>query len=127
MKRVLLISLLVIKGITLQAQTNNITITYQTQTNGVIEYAKNIGIYMPCPDVKTDNKTKKTTTAWHQTNMEWIKDYCTPTNFAIEKDYHTIFPQLANLPLDEQPYMPMSWRLTGENNETVLQFPYACR
>lgn len=120
MKRVLLISLLVIKGITLQAQTNNITITYQTQTNGVIEYAKNIGIYMPCPDVKTDNKTKKTTTAWHQTNMEWIKDYCTPTNFAIEKDYHTIFPQLANLPLDEQPYMPMSWRLTGENNETVL-------
>lgn len=121
MKRMLFMSLLVMAGISLQAQTHNISITYQTQpnANGVIEYAKNIGNFVACPDVKTDNATKKTTAVWHQTNMEWIKDYCQPAKFDIEKDYLKIFPEMADIPL-EQPYIPMSWRLTGENGETVL-------
>ena len=120
MKRTIVISLLVLTCFSLQAQTFEVTYTYQTQTSGVIEYAKNKGIFVACPDVKTDNKTKKTIATWHQTNMEWIKDYCTPTSFAIEKDYLKIFPEMADISLEGQPYMPMSWRLTGENGETVL-------
>ena len=120
MKRSIFISLLVLTALSLRAQTSNLSITYQTQANGVIEYAKNAGVFVSRPDVKTDNKTKKTTAVWHQTNMEWIKDYCTPTSFAVEKNYLELFPEIANMPLDEQPYIPMSWRLTGENGETVL-------
>lgn len=120
MKRNIITCLLVLTGITLQAQTNRVSLTYQTQTNEVIEYAKNVGIFVSLPDVKTDNKTKKTTAAWHQTNMEWIKDYCEPNDFIIEKDFLKLFPEIADMSLDGQPYQPMSWRLTGENDETVL-------
>lgn len=38
----------------------------------------------------------------------------------VEKDYLKIFPEVSQMPLDEQPYMPMSWKLSLENNETVL-------
>ena len=122
MKRMFFMNLLMLAGISLQAQTHNVSMTYQTQpnANGVIEYAKNIGNFVACPDVKTDNATQKTTAVWHQTNMEWIKDYCQPSKFDIEKDFLKIFPELANVLLDKQPYIPMSWRLTGENGETVL-------
>ena len=120
MKRTYIFSLLVLTGLTLQAQTNEVRLTYQTKTNGVIEYAKNIGNFVPRPDVKTDMNTKKTTATWKKTNMEWVKDYCQPSNFTIEKNYLQFFPELANMSFDEQPYMPMSWRLTGENGETVL-------
>ena len=120
MERTLFFCLLVLTYFSLKAQTNEITLTYLPSSGEVVEYAKSKGIIVPCPDVKTDNKTKKTTAAWHQTNMEWIKDYCKPTNFEIEKDYLKIFPEMADTPLDEQPYIAMSWRLTGENGETVL-------
>ncbi len=120
MERTFMISLMVLTYFSLQAQTNKMTITYQPQSNVEIEYAKNKGNFVTCPDVKTDNMTKKTTVEWHQTNMDWVKDYCTPSNFAIEKDYLSIFPELADVQLDDQPYLPMSWRLTGDNSETVL-------
>ncbi len=120
MKGMIFTSLLALTSLTLQAQTDQVTITYQARTDGAIEYAKSIGSFVPCPEVKTDDKTKKTTAKWHQTNMEWIKDYCSPTSFTIEKDYLKIFPEMANMQLDKQSYMPMSWRLTGENDETVL-------
>ena len=120
MKKILLFCLLVLSVFSLQAQTNDVTITYLPSSSAVIEYAKNVGVFVSIPDVKTDDKTKKTTAAWHQTNMEWIKDYCTPTNFTIEKDYMEIFPEIAKMSLDGQTFMPMSWRLTGENGETVL-------
>ena len=119
MKRIFIISLLAVTSLTLQAQTNTVNLIYQTRTDGVIEYAKSTS-FVPRPDVKTDSKTKKTTAAWQMTNMEWIKDYCEPTSFDIEKDYQKYFPDIAKISFDEQPYMPMSWRLTGENNETVL-------
>ena len=120
MKRIFLMSLLVMTGLTSQAQPNVLkgTLTYQSETTGVKEYAKSIGIFVPRPEVKTDKK--KTTAAWHMTNMEWIKDYCEPENVAIEKDVQKFFPEMINLPQDNQSYMPMSWRLTEENNETVL-------
>ena len=94
-----------VTGLTLQAQTH--------------EYAKRMGIFFSCPQVKKDPKTNKTTAKWYATNMAWIKDYCEVENVATEKDILKIFPELPNLPYDES-YVPMSWRLTSENNETVL-------
>ena len=105
MKRIILISLLAVTGLTLQAQTH--------------EYAKRMGIFFSRPQVKKDPKTNKTTAKWYATNMAWIKDYCEVENVATEKDILKIFPELPNLPYDES-YVPMSWRLTSENNETVL-------
>jgi hypothetical protein len=87
------------------------------------EYAKSVGALATLPDVKTVNGAggeKKTTAEWHVTNMEWIKDHCVVENAPIEKDYMSIFPEIANMALDEQPCVPMSWRLTEENNETVM-------
>ena len=105
MKRIILIGLLVVTGLTSQAQTH--------------EYAKRMGIFFSCPQVKKDPKTNKTTAKWYATNMAWIKDYCEVENVATEKDILKIFPELPNLP-DYGSYIPMSWRLTSENNETVL-------
>ena len=116
MKKVYLMSLLVMTGLTLQAQTNTISGTLQYQKDGVVEYAKSVGEFFPRPEVKTDKK--KTTAVWHGTNMDWVKDYCDAKNVAIEKDYQKIFPELVNMP--DQPYVPLSWRLTEENGETVL-------
>ncbi len=105
MKRIILISLLAVTGLTSQAQTH--------------EYAKRMGIFFSRPQIKKDQKTDKTTAKWYATNMAWIKDYCEVENVATEKDILKIFPELPNLPYDES-YIPMSWRLTRENGETVL-------
>ena len=120
MKRIFLISLLAMTGLTSQAQTSAISGTLLYQNNGVIEYAKSPGIFVSRPEVKKDMKSKKTTAVWHKTNMDWIKDYCEAKDVAIEKDYLKIFPEMANVPQDDHSYIPMSWRLTEENNETVL-------
>ncbi len=120
MKRIFLMSLLAMTGLTSQAQTNVISGTLQYQKNGVTEYAKSPGIFVARPEVKKSNKSNKTTAVWHKTNMEWIKDYCEAKNVAIEKDYLKIFPEMANMPQDDHSYIPMSWRLTEENHETVL-------
>ena len=116
MKKIFLMSLLVMTGLSLQAQTNTISGTLQYQKDGVVEYAKSVGEFFSRPEVKTDKK--KTTAVWHGTNMDWVKDYCDAKNVAIEKDYQKIFPELVNMP--DQPYVPLSWRLTEENGETVL-------
>ena len=117
-------SLLAMASFTLQAQPKafkvTATYTFQSETTGTKEYAKGAGIFVSRPEVKTDQKTKKTTAVWHKTNMDWIKDYCDAKNVAIEKDYLKIFPELTNVLQDAHSYMPMSWRLTEENNETVL-------
>ena len=122
MKKILLISLLSVTGLTSQAQPNVLkgTLTYQLEATGVKEYAKSVGTFVSRPEVKTDKQTGKTTAIWHKTNMDWIKDYCDAGNVAIEKDYLKIFPELTNGLLDVHSIMPMSWRLTEENNETVL-------
>ena len=125
MKRLYLISLIILTGLSAQAQTYTIngTLTYESSPRGVKEYAKSVGVLATLPDVKTVNGAggeKKTTAEWHVTNMEWIKDHCVVENAPIEKDYMSIFPEIANMALDEQPCVPMSWRLTEENNETVM-------
>ena len=96
MKKIFLTSLLAMTGIISQAQTNVLsgTLTYQSETTGVKEYAKGVGVFMSRPEVKTDKKSKKTTAAWHMTNMEWIKDYCEAKDVAIEKDYLKLFPAI---------------------------------
>ena len=101
------LSLLALSALVLQAQ-------------DVIELARSIGAFVPRPDVKTDKKSKKSTAEWPPTNNAWIKDFCEAKNVAVEKDYLNIFPEVANMPLDEQPYVPMSWRLTDEGGETVM-------
>lgn len=122
MKRWFLIGLLATTSLALQAQRYGVTLTYnpQYETSGVKEYAKSVGIFVARPKVSKDAHAKHSTAAWHMTNMEWIKDYCEAKNVAIEKDYLRIFPEVANMPLDDQPMIPMSWRLTEESNETVL-------
>ena len=122
MKRICLLSFLAMTSVALQAQPKGLKVnyTFQSETSGVNEYAKGMGIFVSRPEVKTDNETKKTTAAWHMTNMDWIKDYCEPKDVAIEKDILKIFPEMINVPQDAHSYMPMSWRLTEENNETVL-------
>ena len=125
MKRLYQIGLLILTGLSAQAQTYTIngTLTYESSPRGMKEYAKSVGALATLPDVKTMNDAggeKKTTAEWHVTNMEWIKDHCVVENAPIEKNYMGIFPEIANMALDEQPCVPMSWRLTEENNETVM-------
>lgn len=125
MKRLYQIGLLILTGLSVQAQTYTINgnLTYDSSSRGVKEYAKSVGALATLPDVKTVNGAggeKKTTAEWHVTNMEWIKDHCVVENAPIEKNYMGIFPEIANMALDEQPCVPMSWRLTEENNETVM-------
>ena len=125
MKRLYQIGLLILTGLSAQAQTYTIngTLTYESSPRGMKEYAKSVGALATLPDIKTVNGAggeKKTTAEWHVTNMEWIKDHCVVENAPIEKNYMGIFPEIANMALDEQPCVPMSWRLTEENHETVM-------
>ena len=124
MKRFLMISLLAMTGLTLQAQTKsyNLSVKYnfQLENSAVNEYAKGLGMYISRPQLKKDPQTNKTTAKWYATNNSWIKDYCEVENPPIEKDILKIFPEMINLPQGEHSYMPMSWRLTAEGNETVL-------
>ena len=121
MKRIFLISLLAMTGLTSEAQTSSISGNLQYHQNGVTEYAKSAGLFVARPEVKTDKQTNKTTAAWYMTNMAWIKDYCEVKDVSIEKDFLKIFPEIANFTQNDlNSVMPMSWRLTDENNETVL-------
>lgn len=118
MKRFIFFIILTLTALFLQAQTN-VSLTYDLQSDksGVKEYAKEVGVFFARPEVKTDKK--KTIAVWHGTNMDWIKDHCEVKNVAIEKDYLKYFPEMAGI-IEDQPYIPLSWRLTEENNETVL-------
>ena len=112
--------LLVSSAISAQPITANGTWRMDYQSGNERVLAKSVGVFMPRPDVVFDKKTKKTTAAWSVANFDWIKEYCGVIEPPVEKDYLTIFPEVSQMPLDEQPYMPMSWKLCLENNETVL-------
>ena len=120
MKKIFITSLLAMISLALQAQPNEVKLTYSQQADksGVKEYAKSVGMFVARPEVKTVKG--RSTAVWHMTNMDWIKDYCEAKGVTIEKDYLRIFPEMANMPLGDQPIIPMSWRLTEENSETVL-------
>ena len=112
--------LLVSSAISAQPITANGTWRMDYQSGNERVLAKSVGVFMPRPDVVFDKKTKKTTAAWSVANFDWIKEHCGVIEPPVEKDYLTIFPEVSQMPLDEQPYMPMSWKLCLENNETVL-------
>ena len=122
MRKILTIFLLALVCFAICAQPITATGTwrmdYQSGNERVL--AKSVGVFMPRPDVVIDKKTKKTTAAWNVANFDWIKEHCGVIEPPVEKDYLTIFPEVSKMPLDEQPYMPMSWKLSLENNETVL-------
>jgi len=85
-----------------------------------IVLAKNVGVFMPRPEAVVDKKTKKSTAVWGVANFDWIQEHCGEVEPPVEKDYLKIFPEVSQMPLNEQPYMPMSWKLSLENDETVL-------
>ena len=109
MKRIVTLSLMAITCLMMQAQEQNIRVL-----------ASSTGVFVPRPEITTDKKTKKTSAVWHSTNNDWIKDNCEAKNVTVVKDYQQLFPEVANMSLDDQPYMPMSWRLTAEGGETVM-------
>ena len=108
----------------------SIAMAAQPTTKGVVRMepkageeivlAKNVGVFLPRPEAVVDKKSKRSTAVWRVTCFEWIKDHCGLIEPPVEKDYLKIFPEVRQMPLDEQPYMPMSWKLCLENNETVL-------
>ena len=84
MKRIILISLLAVFGLTSQAQPH--------------EYAKRMGMFISSPQVKKDPKTNKTTAQWYDTNMAWVKDYCEVENVVTEKENLNILHEQHNSP-----------------------------
>ncbi len=93
--------------ISAQPKTFKGTLQMNTQTNSEIVLAKSLGDFMPRPNVVIDKITKKETAVWSVPNFDWIKEHCGVIEPPIEKDYLKLFPEVSDMPLDEQPYMPM--------------------
>ena len=85
MKKIFITSLLAMISLALQAQPNEVKLTYSQQADksGVKEYAKSVGMFVARPEVKTVKG--RSTAVWHMTNMDWIKDYCEAKGVTIEK------------------------------------------
>ena len=120
MKKFMFMTILAFMSIAMNAQPMTGTWRMEPKPGEEIVLAKNVGVFMPRPEAVVDKKTKKSTAVWGVANFDWIKEHCGVVEPPVEKDYLKIFPEVSQMPLDEQPYMPMSWRITLENNETVL-------
>ena len=110
MKRKITFSLFVLMGIAMQAQ----------EMNEVKVLAKSEGAWVSCPEAVTDKKTKKKVVEWRDTeNNSWHDDMGIIDDVPIFKDLSGLFRrELVSDPLSA--YVPMLWRLTEENSETVL-------
>lgn len=109
MKRIVTLSLMAVACLSMQAQEQDVKVL-----------ASSTGVFVPRPEISVDKKTKKTSAVWHSTNNDWIKDNCEAKNVIVVKDYDQMFPEMAGMQIDSQPYVPMSWRLTAEGGETVM-------
>lgn len=97
-------------------------LTMQAQTKKVNVLAKCRDVlFTSYPEVTVDNKTKKKTMVWHDTennswheNMGFVKNVPTTTI-----DIETFFPQFSGVN-EGRPLNPIVWQLTEENDETVL-------
>ena len=120
MKKFFMMSLLALVTLVSQAQQNKLKVKDNSSSDRleVKEYARSVGVFKSRPEINKDKK--KTTAVWHGSNMDWVEDYCEAKNVAIENDYLELFPEMSEMFEDDEPYVPMSWRLTEENNETVL-------
>lgn len=111
MKRLLFLSLMAIACLTMQAQTKKVN---------VLAKCRDV-LFTSYPEVTVDNKTKKKTMVWHDTennswheNMGFVKNVPTTTI-----DIETFFPQFSGVN-EGRPLNPIVWQLTEENDETVL-------
>ena len=107
MKRIVTLSLMAIACLSVRAQE-------------VTVLASSTGVFVPRPEISVNKKTKKTSAVWHSTNNDWIKDSCEAKIVTVVKDFDQLFPEMAGMQIDSQPYLPMSWRLTAEGGETVM-------
>ena len=127
MKRILTYSLLTIVCLSIQAQTTwHQAKPMQTQTKKQ-DVKQNVKFLAKCdayfmaavPEATIDKKTKKKTVVWKDTeNNSWHEDMGFVKNVPTIDDLESIFPNF-HMP-EGQPYLPVVWQLTEENDETVL-------
>ena len=122
MKRLFILSLMAIACLTMQAQTKNVKGTPASSPAYQLVLAKCSNVlFTSNPEATVDNKTKKKTMVWHDTennswheNMGFVKNVPTTTI-----DIETVFPQFSGVN-EGRPLSPIVWQLTEENEETVL-------
>jgi len=111
-KRMIIFSLLAVMTASGLAQTKNVTVL-----------AKGSGSWVPIPSAEIDKKTKKSVVHWNRTEKD---DWFEPSDLVLEKvptinNFDELLTDLdVGYPIEDVPYMPMPWRLTEENGETVL-------
>ena len=112
MKRIVTLSLMAIACLAVQAQDKNVTLLAQGNR-----------YWIPTPSTAYDKKTKKTIAIWPRTEKD---DWFEPSGLVVDNvptvsSFAEVFPDYVDfLAHDEDQYMPMPWRLTEENGETVL-------
>lgn len=110
MRRIVALSIMALTCLSMQAQGKN----------DVIELAKSSGVWISRPEVVIDKKSKKKVVTWFDTEKnDWYEQSLVLDKVPTVKDYNSLFPEMAQAPKD-MPYTPMNWRLTEENDETVL-------
>ena len=107
MKRIVILSLMALVSITVPAQTKDVTVL-----------AQNSGAWIPRPEPVVEKK-KKVVNWFDNEKNDWYEQNLVFDNVPMVKDFAALFPELARASAD-MPYMPMPWRLTEENDETVL-------
>ena len=130
-------SLLALTCVTMQAQDEDVVEGVVSEVNSnpafyqALEDAQKKGIdilaigsriWTSIPEATVDPKTKKKVVVWEDTeNNSWHDDMGMIENVPVVDDVNALFPDFEGLSiLSEGAYMPMLWRLTEENGETVL-------
>ena len=111
-KRIITLSLMAIACLTMQAQDNNVMVL-----------AQSAGYWTPTPSAAYDKKIKKTIARWPRTEKDdWFElSDLVVDNVPTVNGFAELFPDWVDaVPEYEEQYTPMSWRLTEENDETVL-------
>ena len=121
MERTMIMILMMMAGLATLAQPKNAAAATNHHDGDVIEYARSSGHYlMSMPPVTVDEKTGLSIALWYRTEKD---DWFEPSGLVVE---HVPTVQLdQSLPgydlyIKEGSFMPMPWRLTEENGETVL-------
>ena len=113
MKRIVTLSLMAIACLTMLAQAKK----------DVVVLAKSSGYWVPKPSVAIDKKSKKSVCRWERTEKD---DWFELSDLVVDKvptiDYQNdeLFSGYVVNASEDVPYLPMPWKLTEENGETVL-------
>ena len=113
MKRIVTLSLMAIACLTMLAQAKK----------DVVVLAKSSGYWVPKPSVAIDKKSKKSVCRWERTEKD---DWFELSDLVVDKvptiDYQNdeLFTGYVVNASEDVPYLPMPWKLTEENGETVL-------